>query len=349
MKYYHGSNQAGLKVLKPFVSEHEKAYVYFSTNPVLAALYCVHALPKPLNWYPYGFDAKGRVVYEEYYENGFMDIYGGQKGYLYVCEDIQGDNPTKIKDVVVSKHEEKVIDIIEIKDMGSWLQKKIDDGKLILHRYEEISPKVRQMVLSSIQDDFKKYHLEETSSAARFYISRFPQLLFGETIETERLLLRKWRKEDVYDLYEYASVPEVGPMAGWKPHESLEESAKIIELFINQKEWAIELKENHKVIGSIGFHPSKIKKDRSLEFGYVLCKDYWGHGLISEAVKQVSQFAFERLHQDHLFICCFDDNLRSARVAEKCGFHYYKHLEKAYHRYDGRFMDEQVFIMSKKD
>ena len=49
MKYYHGSNKANLNHLKPFVSEHEKAYVYFSTNPVLAALYCVHVLERPLN------------------------------------------------------------------------------------------------------------------------------------------------------------------------------------------------------------------------------------------------------------------------------------------------------------
>lgn len=54
MKYYHGSNKANLNHLKPFVSEHEKAYVYFSTNPVLAALYCVHVLERPLNWFPYG-------------------------------------------------------------------------------------------------------------------------------------------------------------------------------------------------------------------------------------------------------------------------------------------------------
>lgn len=349
MKYYHGSNKANLNHLKPFVSEHEKAYVYFSTNPVLAALYCVHVLERPLNWFPYGFDGKGRVVYEEYYENALMDVYAGQKGYLYVCEDIQGYNPTGMKDVFVSEHEERIIEVIEIEDMGSWFMEKVKEGELVLHKYEEMSPEALRWILHSIEEEFLKYHVEETSQAAQFYISRFPQLLFGEEIETERLRLRKWRKEDVNDLYEYACDAEVGPMAGWKPHESIEESAQIIELFIRQKEWAIELKENHKVIGSIGFHQPKIKKDRSLELGYVLSKNYWGQGLMSEAVKQVCTFAFERLHQEALFICCFDDNVRSARVAEKCGFQYYKHLEKAYHRYDGIDLDEHVFILTKKD
>ena len=50
-----------------------------------------------------------------------------------------------------------------------------------------------------------------------------------KTIETERLILRPWRLEDLEDLYQYAKNPEVGPNAGWKPHENLEESRKILE------------------------------------------------------------------------------------------------------------------------
>ena len=42
-------------------------------------------------------------------------------------------------------------------------------------------------------------------------------------IETERLLLRPWRLEDAADMYAYAKNPNVGPNAGWKPHESVEE------------------------------------------------------------------------------------------------------------------------------
>ena len=43
-------------------------------------------------------------------------------------------------------------------------------------------------------------------------------------METERLILRPWELSDAEDLYAYASTPKVGPMAGWKPHESVEES-----------------------------------------------------------------------------------------------------------------------------
>ena len=69
-------------------------------------------------------------------------------------------------------------------------------------------------------------------------------------IETERLLLRSFRKSDLEDLYEYAKVLGVGEMAGWKHHESIEESKLILNRFIeNDKTFAIVLKSENKVIG----------------------------------------------------------------------------------------------------
>ena len=72
-------------------------------------------------------------------------------------------------------------------------------------------------------------------------------------IETDRLILRQWRDTDLQDLYEYASVPGVGEMAGWRHHESVEESRQILDMFIRHKKtFALELKETGKVIGSLG-------------------------------------------------------------------------------------------------
>ena len=70
-----------------------------------------------------------------------------------------------------------------------------------------------------------------------------------ENIETERLMLTPWRdcEEDAQGLYSYAKDPEVGPNAGWKPHESPKESRCIIrELFIKSSTWAIREKETLK-------------------------------------------------------------------------------------------------------
>ena len=75
-------------------------------------------------------------------------------------------------------------------------------------------------------------------------------------IETDRLILRAWRETDLADFYEYASVEGVGEMAGWNHHQSMEESRRILDFFISgKKTFALELKENGKMIGSLGLEP----------------------------------------------------------------------------------------------
>ena len=147
-------------------------------------------------------------------------------------------------------------------------------------------------------------------------------------IETERLILRPWRESDLVDFYEYASVDGVGQMAGWTPHKSIEESKTILGLFINEKKTlALELKENGKVIGSIGLETRDVDLGISedlmgREIGYVLNKEYWGRGLMPEAVKAVIDFCFAELHFDWLTCGHFVWNDQSRRVVEKCGFCY---------------------------
>ena len=70
---------------------------------------------------------------------------------------------------------------------------------------------------------------------------------------TERLILRPWTIADAEDLYNYAKDERVGPIAGWAPHKSVEESAEIIQTVFAQKEvYAVALKENNRAIGCIG-------------------------------------------------------------------------------------------------
>lgn len=151
-------------------------------------------------------------------------------------------------------------------------------------------------------------------------------------IETERLILRPWRQNDLNDFYEYASVEGVGEKAGWPHHRSLEESKHILNVFIEKKKtFALVLKENQKVIGSLGLEPRD--KDAGLpqelqgrEIGYVLSKDYWGRGLMPEAVKAVIDYCFSVLNYDYLTCGHFDHNNRSRRVVEKCGFQFMKNV-----------------------
>ena len=117
------------------------------------------------------------------------------------------------------------------------------------------------------------------------------------TLETKRLLLRPFKDTDLNDFYEYAKVEGVGEAAGWKHHQSIKESEHFLSIFMkNPYDFAIEHKADQKMIGSIGFKEAKLdefdSQFKQLEIGYVLSKDYWNQGLMSEAVSKVIEYAF---------------------------------------------------------
>ena len=149
----------------------------------------------------------------------------------------------------------------------------------------------------------------------------------GVRIETPRLILRPWTESDLSDFYEYARVEGVGEMAGWCHHTSPEESTAILGSFIlHKKTFALELKANGKVIGSLGLEemrPDPVAEEKhGREIGYVLSKDYWGRGLMPEAVQAVINYCFSVLQLDYLTCGHFVQNSQSRRVIEKCGFVY---------------------------
>lgn len=149
----------------------------------------------------------------------------------------------------------------------------------------------------------------------------------NEIIETKRLLLRAFKKDDVDDFYEYAKVEGVGERAGWKHHENKEESEKIIGMFIKgDHTFAIVLKENNKLIGSIGLDSydenifENLKNYKGLDIGFVLSETYHSQGLMTEAILAVIDFLFDDLCIDFILCNHFLENTASKRVQEKCGF-----------------------------
>ncbi len=175
-------------------------------------------------------------------------------------------------------------------------------------------------------------------------------------LETERLYLRPWREEDANDMFAYAKDPEVGPNAGWKPHESPEESLQIVKRWAadwlnpdsGNFELALELKESGKVIGSVGIDNDgwRTKVPNSWSMGYVLGKAYWGRGLMTEAVDAAIDYAFGPLGAKLLCINHYPDNPRSKRVIEKSGFTYEGTLRKATVLFDGTVKDLCCYSMT---
>ncbi len=152
-------------------------------------------------------------------------------------------------------------------------------------------------------------------------------------LETPRLVLRPWQERDIPDMFEYASVPGVGEMAGWPHHHSLEDTCRVVDMFIRHKKvLALELKDNGKVIGSLGIEElenegPELEHLLGRELGYVLSKAYWGRGLMPEAVRAVIDYCFRILNYDILTCGHFVGNAQSQRVIEKCGFRYLKQIQ----------------------
>lgn len=154
----------------------------------------------------------------------------------------------------------------------------------------------------------------------------------GRVIETNRLRLRPFKESDLDDFFEYAKVAGTGERAGWKHHESKEESKEILDTFIkNDKTFALVYKETNKLIGSIGVEKYGKEAEEidfanlyGRELGAVLSKDYWNMGLMTEALKAVIDYLFEEMDLDFLTAGYFDNNIPSKKMQEKCGFRHYK-------------------------
>lgn len=172
-----------------------------------------------------------------------------------------------------------------------------------------------------------------------------------DTITARRVLLRPLAMSDIDDFYEYASHPDVGPNAGWRPLSSLNEAKETLREFIEVDEmWALVKKGSGKVIGSVALHPDKRRNhDKAREIGYALNPAFWGNGYMTEAAKAVIRYAFEDAGVLILSIDHYGFNERSRRVIEKCGFVYEGTLRLAYEVYTGEIHDHVCYSMTRDE
>lgn len=146
-------------------------------------------------------------------------------------------------------------------------------------------------------------------------------------LETERLILRKLTLDDLEDMYEYGSDDRVSEYVSWNNHRSLSDTKSFLVHIIEQYEnrefifWGIELKENNKLIGTINF-VSLNSKHKVGELGYILSRQYWGKGIMTEAVKEVIKFGFKEMGLARIQAKCFVENIGSEQVMKKVGMTY---------------------------
>ena len=168
-------------------------------------------------------------------------------------------------------------------------------------------------------------------------------------LKTERLILRPWRKEDAECLYHFAKNPKIGPIAGWPPHKSVEESLEIINtVFFFFLTYAITIDDN--AIGCVGllFYPdtNHYWDGEGVELGYWIGEEYWGQGLVVEACKAVLKHAFEDLKINKIHASFRYENHQSKRVLEKLGFKYYCDMKNI--DYSGKEIREIAMFLEKE-
>ena len=161
-----------------------------------------------------------------------------------------------------------------------------------------------------------------------------------KTIETERLILRKFTIEDAPAMYaNWASDPEVTKYLTWQPHRSLTDTRAILSEWVAEYgkgdyyQWAIELK-GVGIIGSISvvnIHESV----EEAELGYCIGRAYWGKGIMPEAVKAVINFLFDKVGFRRVMAKHDTANPNSGRVMEKAGMRYEGTHRKAGHNNRG--------------
>ena len=171
-------------------------------------------------------------------------------------------------------------------------------------------------------------------------------------LRTQRLTLRSWRQEDLEDLYAFASQDGVGQMCGWRPHTTLQESQAMLDgLIANRIAFALE--REGKAIGTLGIPRyneeafPQFDALRCRELSFILSRDYWGQGLMPEAVREVIRYLFEDVRLDVIFCGHFVFNQRSAHLQEKLGFHLCGYTR--YHTKMGTVEDNRVNYMTREE
>jgi len=146
-------------------------------------------------------------------------------------------------------------------------------------------------------------------------------------LETERLLLRRWRPEDLEAFYEAIHGEEITVSYGVPPIETMEDAEKLFkEDYLQPKAFAMVLKSTGVPVGSvlleIGDECFEPAAPNEAEIGFFIAKPYWNRGLTTEAVREILRYAVEERGIVRFFCGYFTGNEASHRVMEKCGFRY---------------------------
>lgn len=149
--------------------------------------------------------------------------------------------------------------------------------------------------------------------------------MFYQNIETKRLLLKDIGYEDRDFMLKQFSDSDVNEfLYDAEPLSSLEEADELIDFYTagepkNQHRWIIMDRESGEKIGTCGFHCLN-EYEKCVDVGYDLQKEYWGKGIMAEAMNAMLSKYLPKLGVKKVFAHIAVGNLHSERLAEKLGF-----------------------------
>lgn len=167
-------------------------------------------------------------------------------------------------------------------------------------------------------------------------------------MKTERLVIRSFRFEDNLDLFEMCCDIPTAKAAGWKPHNSLEDSKMVVSNHIFEDDtFAMVL--GNKVIGTVSLYQSRKDDLKVAELGFCLNKKYRNQGYMLEACKLILDVAFRAYRVDLLTTCHDVNNLACKKLINKLPFKSEGIIQKHRKLYDGTIVDCNVYSILKED
>ena len=146
-----------------------------------------------------------------------------------------------------------------------------------------------------------------------------------EFIETERIILRKFEKDDYNDMFgNWCNDSYVTKYLQWLPHGNINVTKGILSTWIKayQKRdhynWAIKYKVDNKVIGSIGV-VNFSEEYKHCEIGYCLGKDYWNKGIMTECLISVTKYLIDEIGFNRVAALHHGENINSGKVMIRAG------------------------------
>jgi ribosomal-protein-alanine N-acetyltransferase len=172
-------------------------------------------------------------------------------------------------------------------------------------------------------------------------------------LETDRLILREIAPPDADDLFRIFSDAEAMRYWSCRPYTSVEQAHRLIEEMSEAMDcgagiqWAITLRGDERLIGKCGYNEWR-KRHRRGDVSYIVAREHWGKGIVSEALHAVLDYGFDHLNLHSVEAGVTPGNDASTRMLERLGFHLEGRLRESFWA-DGMFVDSLIYSLLRRD